>query len=273
MKEVFDIRRFGRYMVYDLKNVRSTYGLTFLILSLMPVVLCLLHLIFTLIGRNSWTAPSFGARAGILIVTTIALIMSFPANCYGFVTDKKAGTSWLLLPASSFEKFLSMFLICVVLLPAAYLLLYLGSDWLLSVIDRTAGDPLVKSVFGGNGLISFNFDQEASAEPVLGPFYAVYANYALAISVFLLGAVFFKKFKVVKTILAQIAFLMLFSIALSFVITTVGGDAFRDFIMSITGSDPDTIVRRMKIYLYVAWWGAVALVSAGTFFKIKTLQH
>ena len=267
MKNVFDFSRFGKYFAYDLKRIRSSYGLTFLILALMPVVLYVISTVFGLINGNGWAVPSSQMRLPVFFLTTGALLLSYPASCYGFITEKKAGSSWLMLPASSFEKFLSMLVITMVVLPVIYSLLYFGSDALLGLAGHGYGSGIASSLFqegGGVNVVSVN---GTGAGNGIYPLYMAFISTALT---FLLGAVLFRKNKVVKTILCIFALSFILSAVLVFLGRITDLEWWRD---SLLGADEDTVIHRVKVLANVASWTVVILLSLGTFLRIKTLKH
>ena len=49
MNNIFNIKRFCNYFLYDLRNAKNNYGLSLLILGVMPVVLYIIVQLFSLI--------------------------------------------------------------------------------------------------------------------------------------------------------------------------------------------------------------------------------
>ena len=108
MDKYFDLKRFGQYLKYDLNNLRANYGLTLLILACFPVVLYVIYILINLIFNGllggwadwHWSSPSMGFRIGMFFVCLIVLVVSFPSQQYGKLTEKRYGSDWLLIPAS-----------------------------------------------------------------------------------------------------------------------------------------------------------------------------
>ena len=270
MNNVFDIRRFGKYLAYDLRRIRSSYGLTFLILALMPVVIYTVTLAFGMVNGNGWAVPNSDSRLAVFFITTGVLLLSYPASCYGSITAKKPGSSWLLLPASSFEKFLSLLLITLIVLPVAYAVLYFGSDALLGLAGHGYGQGIATRLFVEKMSVNVT---SGGIEGTGGSAYPLYLVFITTALTFMLGAVLFKKFKVALTILCLMALSMVLSLVGVFVATHTDAEWWKNLFTWVIGEDEDTVLRRMKILANVSAWVVIALLGLGTFFRIKTLKH
>ena len=80
MNAIFDIERFFKVFVYDLNHIRRTYGITFLILCLVPFIYGFFYGFFPFILGHDWKIPDLGSRGFIFAVTGIVLIMSFETD-------------------------------------------------------------------------------------------------------------------------------------------------------------------------------------------------
>ena len=125
MNNTFSFRRFGSYFAYDIRRWASSYGPTLLVMSFFPVILYTLILVYSLLFRQMWCAPSETTRIIVGCIVSAVLSLTYPASVYGFVTDKRAGSAFLMLPASRLEKFLSMILNTVVVVPMIFSALYI----------------------------------------------------------------------------------------------------------------------------------------------------
>lgn len=137
MKERFNIKRFWNYFCFDLKHLWHNHNKTPLILA---SVMCLFQFLFTIgLYEDLEKDPMLD---DILSMTFMRLIMLFCmilamsvfiARVYGFVTDRKEGGEYMMLPVPVFEKWLSMMVICLIVLPLASLVTFLTVDGLLSL--------------------------------------------------------------------------------------------------------------------------------------------
>ena len=141
-----------------------------------------------------------------------------PVKCYGKLTEKQYGSFWLTLPASKLEKFISMIIITCIIAPLAGILLYIGADALICAIDPTCGRNLIQGGihflqnWSELGHMTLNLVDETLTiedaaltkqllEQLNSPMLYIDEIFGVTLP-FLLGAIFFKSGKTVKTILA-----------------------------------------------------------------------
>ena len=190
MNEIFNFKRFGTYFIADIKGCYRNYGLSLILLSLSGVIYYIISgLIGTIIGEGWETLISGITTLLIFIASSLAIVISMPHKCYGHITDRRMGASYILLPASTFEKFLSMIINSIVVIPAVFCSIFLGADAILAALDKEYVFCLTE--------LSSNIDIIMSMLTPLDDF-------AGGILTFLLGAVYFRKHKIAKTILVMI---------------------------------------------------------------------
>ena len=222
--DIFNMNRMGRYLVTDIKNAIARYGVSFLVMATVSLTAYLLVGFFTTIVGAGWYSLEVVPRSVILGITLVVLTLSAPAKIYGFITDKKEGSSFLMVPASSLEKTLSMIIVCCVVVPFAFFAVYLSLDQILCLIDNRCGDSLIIAINNGQTFMTDLF-QKASLEtnnviPDYSSFTSpwLYADdLAEGFLIFLLGALLFKSSKPAKTV----GCLILISIALSMIATPI----------------------------------------------------
>lgn len=221
-KEIFNFERFGKYFVSDLKTCRANYGLSLLVISvLVPLATYIMTIGVKAIAENAWEGPSIFFRGSVFVIAMLCMTITMPVKCYGRLTEKQYGSFWLSLPASRLEKFLSMILIVTIIAPAASAVIYLGVDFLNCLVDRTCGMSIIGGIiklFRGiepmKSEIMVNIMAEEpelveSMKTIMQQMFSpwIYIDeYIVACLPFLLGAIFFKNGKVVKTFLAIAAF-------------------------------------------------------------------
>ena len=161
--DIFNMNRMGRYLVTDIKNAIARYGISFLVMATVSLTAYLLVGFFTTIVGAGWYSLEVVPRSVILGITLVVLTLSAPAKIYGFITDKKEGSSFLMVPASSLEKTLSMIIVCCVVVPFAFFAVYLSLDQILCLIDNRCGDSLIIAINNGQTFMTDLF-QKASLE-------------------------------------------------------------------------------------------------------------
>jgi len=277
MSDIFDFRRFAKYFSYDVKRVSVSHGPSLLFFGCFPVVLFLIVGLWGLIfgeGHN-WATPLLNARTSVFFVLSLIVMIIMPSHVYGRITEKKAGSSWLMIPASRLEKFLSMILNCFVLIPIVYFALYFATDWLISLLNPEYGAPIIEFSNIKEALIGETEDSPYVVNSV--PF--ILSIITTTIAPFFFGAVYFRKNKVLWTLVLLFVLLVLFSIIMSLCAKAGMFDGVSDYLSSILYEGDDVkgvmkgLVNRINIVGNVTnliWLGAF---GAASWFRIKSLKH
>ena len=222
--EVLNMNRLGRYLVTDVKNAIARYGISLLVIATVSLTGYLLVGFFTMIVGAGWQSTPVAGRLMMMLISFIVLTISAPAKIYGFITDKKEGSAFLMVPASSLEKTLSMILVCCVILPFAFFAVYLSLDQIVCLIDAKCGDSLIVAINNGQNVLTDAFVRISRESNNVVPDYSSLAtpwmyfdDVAQGFLIFLLGALIFKSSKPAKTV----GCLILISIALSMITTPI----------------------------------------------------
>ena len=288
MKDIFDFKRFGKYFVSDFKGCVANYGLSLITISMLLYIICYVVTVsFGLIMNQGWEGLGLGTRATLFVMAMITLVITMPVKCYGKITDKQAGSFFLTLPVSRLEKFVSMLLMTIVVAPVIGTVLYLGLDALVCLFDKTCGNNLM-SEMKDLATIIMNLPEEAEMEAALGEIPDNLAKFIKEITcpwlyvddmigtclIFLLGAVFFKKGKTVKTFMACIAL----GIVTSIIATPIMAPWTNELFDMMDNGNFDEIFN-FGIFRHAALFDTLndTLVNIalliGIWFRIKTLKH
>ena len=275
MSNTFNFNRFGKYFVYDLKRQWKNIGMLMLIFALFPIIFYMLYMFFAALFDGGLMkifigididGPAGGARFGVFAVMSTIFVMLFPSRAYGEITNKAKGSEWLMLPASRLEKFTSMMLISLVVIPLVYVVVYFLSDAFVCLLDKSCGDSLM----------SFRINKEIGSSDFVIPangFWLLAANIVEYVSIFLLGGLIFKKWKVVGTALVLFALGMVFSCLFSVFITNANLDWWGNWFADWTIRHADSI--DIWLNAFINFWLLLILAICGTWswFRIKRLQH
>lgn len=230
--------RFGRYFRSDLSAAISNFGISLLVFSTMAATTELFNGLFSLMLSGEWQGMTTALRIVLFTVFGVIMLLSSPAKLYGHLTDRKEGTAFLMLPASRFEKYLSMVLITCIIVPLFFAAVYLSLDALVCLFDPTAGESLFSIIFLGSSRIDFSeFVAEASFpienfKAIMTPW--LYLDDLSQISlIFLLGALIFKKSKVGKTL----GSIILIALSLQLITTPIMSLAMFDKIHMLSDMD------------------------------------
>lgn len=142
MGNKFDSGRFGQMFSLDLKRCISNFGTSFIVMWCIPVALWIPSLAF------NFTMPPFARVYAIMITVFISTILA-PSKIFGDINMRREGIRFALLPASTFEKYLS-YAFCCTLVPIVVLLGSYAVDSLLTLLPIRGFENYVT-------LSSFNF--------------------------------------------------------------------------------------------------------------------
>lgn len=291
--DIFNFRRFGKYFASDISTCVANYGLSLMTISILfPVGTYTLSIIFNLLLGAIWEGPGMGLRFFVFAIAMFCMVVTMPVKCYGRITEKQYGSFWITLPASRLEKFLSMIIMTCIIAPVLGTAVYLGTDAIICALDNTCGRSLVTGgleLFRNMGDlmdITLNFVNESITiedaavvqeiiSQISNPW--IYIDEIFSITLpFLLGAIFFKNGKTVKTFLALFAF----SSATSIVLSPLMGNLAAEIVTSAT-SDQAAVMQLFSkgIFRNLILFDTVsdAIVNlallTGIWIRIKTIRH
>ena len=247
MNNTFDFKRFNQVLAYDWKRFIRNFGITLLVWISIPVMFWVTSLVF------DFEVPD-AVRVFIIFGLIAITVMSAPSRIYGKVNLPREGVGFAMLPATSLEKFFSMFLYCSLLTP----FLTLVGAWLF--------DNLMALLpFGG--FTEFIPIQDILTSVSFGDLILVFIALVVTAwaesSIFMFGNMLFKRRKGGKTF--GWALLIIFTLVMLFELT----DGWQLFDYLFSGGNSTL---NMLIYT------AIMLVIAcgfyfGTYRKIKTQKY
>ena len=269
MNNTFNISRFSKYLLFDLKSAWHNSGITILILGCTPVFIFAFYELFSLIFAQRFGYLNMGAVMAGYVVSFIVAFLAFPVRHYGGLTDKKEGSAWLMLPASGFEKFLSMLLISCVAVPAVWLATMAATDGLMSLVfhSRYGGMALPALVSGLNEILA-EVNGETGVELFIGAKTGIWLSWCADILFFTLAAIFFRKNKIVYGFLVAWGIGVLFSILIGLYIGLKIGNG-----VQVESLDLTDFAHYMNLFIFLAYFIEFAVLDLAIYFRIKTLKH
>ena len=276
MNNIFDIKRFGNYFLYDLRRAKNNYGLSLLLLGLIPVILFVAYVLLSLIGllfnshANGIGMMPDGMKFAAVFTTIFVVILGAGAKIYGFVTEKRAGSDFLMLPASTLEKWLSMVLVVCVVLPVILFALQFVSDGLLALIfPNTYGSSLASFIDQDfiDGISAGLMEEEGLYINFPAMMFLSWCQNVLA---FTLGAVCFKRGKVGKTILCLFGLGILFSTLMVLLVgnTSIDTDRFVSFFDS-----PEKAFSAANWLINIFYIIVIGGLLGGLYYRLRTIKQ
>jgi len=268
MNEKFDFSRFRKYLFHDLKSAAGSFTLSLLVCGCVPLIIVAVTFILSVVsGDGTSFVVSNSMRLLFIFLSCMVCAISFPMKHYGKLTEKRYGSDWLMVPASSLEKFISMLLLSCAVLPLCLFALMVITDGLVCLLTDVYDEPILRLVYGSSGLLPLK-----RLFPNIGM--AFHLEFCGWILMFTLGAILFKKSKTAKTIAAYLGVVVLFIAILLLVVgsgfTSINGiEGFQDY-FDIDEVSAKFWLRFAIISFYTVFF---ALMDIGIYFRIKTLSH
>ena len=222
MNNTFNFNRFKNLLLKDGKMYIRNFGTGLIVFCCLNAIFWIFNLLF---GTSS--IPQF--RFAMLCTWTFLAMLLVPSKVYGNANLSHEGVGFAMLPASSLEKFISMFLYCAIVTPVV---IFFGGylvDTLLSLFPFGGFEERVRlytindfvhMMDNSEGVVRAG-DTELSIADVfpIGVMRAsIYTSIIQWAAIFMLGNMLFKKHKAGKTLVCYMG--------ISYVFSTIFGLAF-----------------------------------------------
>lgn len=273
--EVFDFGRFWNYFKFDLKQMWRNHSKPAIFIGGAEILFYFIWVFFALIITGHWHGPMLAARIVVFIVAFTVLEL-YQTRTYGYLTDKKKGSAWLMIPASTTEKFVSMLIITLIVIPVLFLVVFFAVDSILALVDPTVGNSILgMGVDGYQGFLDgiTGLSQAAPINFSVGTFIGLWlVGLASNFLYFLLCGICFKRYKILLG--------LALTTALSFVVTPVVSLVLplwaENMIEMADADSPELALKVMQTTFNITFWMCIVFAIAeavGIFFRIKTLKH
>jgi hypothetical protein len=275
MSETFNFSRFWTYFKYDLKQMWRNHSKAAILIGGASALFYVLWVMCSLVFTQQWTSPVLVSRVIVLIVA-FAILEFYQVRTYGYLTEKKAGSSWLMIPASKGEKFVSMLLITIIVIPILFFAVYFILDGFLSLVDPTYGEALFTGALSGYRSIVEGLSEmgespiELSVSSMAFPtIVGTFCNFLY----FLLCGICFKKNKLVSAIAILFGLSLGMSLITGLVMPWLAGSVNWQFMADIDEQQAaQWLVGLMNAMVVLECLVTIGL-GWGVWRRIKTLQH
>lgn len=150
MSQTFDIKRFGKMLRHDVRRCSPTYGTV----GPMMISLVLFVPLMTLVNSVTETMDVDASyRLSMMTMITLFDAASLPLQLYANIDKKKrnSGIYYAMLPASKLEKYLSIAILSLVVVPVAVMAVNVALDTLLVAVHA----PYYSQYLWQSGLVSW----------------------------------------------------------------------------------------------------------------------
>ncbi len=278
MNNTFSFNRFKNLLLKDGKMYIRNYGTSLIVWCCLNAIFWIFNLLF-----GSETMPP--VRFGMLCTWTALAMMMVPSKVYGNANLSREGVGFAMMPASSLEKFVSMFVYCAIVTP---IVVFFGGyliDAFLSVfpfggfekpIRLYSLNEIIRMANDTEGVVNVG-DFELSLEQVfpIGVMRtSLYVGIIQWAALFMLGNMLFKKHKAGKTFACYLGISYLFSML--FGLLVVSSDRIEQWLESLEDLPAEEVVR---LWHNATIWGMIisivitAVLLYFTYRKIKTQKY
>lgn len=279
MNNTLDFNRLGKVIRRDGMNFIPNFGWSLVILWAIPVVIWLTS--FTFISQGGELT---GRLEMLRFLSTIALVVA-PAKLYKDCNDPRKGIQYAMMPASSLEKFISMFIFCVIVTPIVYMAGAVALDTIMAAFPGK--NPYNGFIFNllfnakeqNREIVEESWMYDGYLDDVNNAFSGFFIYFSKIISVILMSSIFmfgnmiFKKRKTSKMIgILTLIFIFAMVIFIKWVMN------HKDFMDEMADQElaREYIFHLINKATYIGW--AVSIVISGallglTYRKIKTQKY
>lgn len=256
MNEVFNIKRLANVLRYDFNLLCERF-----LKSMLPTIMIIYVILLVVANILSWSGSLEGFRwMSILFIWTVSCFAA-PFRMYYSVTHKTEGLIFATMPASMFEKYVSMLFYSILVMP------------LLSVSALFLTDTLIASV---SGILNLKTQGFLSPDYIgyLMTDYQMLFSLLLIISTSICGNALFKKNKILKTLLSVLLINIVMAMAMLFVLGTGVNAVIGISGMNFAGGEYITYTVtnscRAWVWLYASLPLLLLVIS---YFKLKNCKY
>jgi len=278
MNNTFSFNRFKDLLLKDGKMYIRNFGTSLIVWCCLNAIVWIFNLLFG-------TSSDPGFRFGMLCTWTALAMMFVPEKAYGKANLSREGVGFAMLPASSLEKFISMFLYCAIVTPVVVFFGGYLVDALLSLfpfggfekpIHLYTINELVRMVNDSEGVVQAGNMNIALTEvfPIGVIRTSIYVSIVQWAAIFMLGNMLFKKHKAGKTFVCYMGISYVFSTIFGLVFLTNG--RLERWLESLTDYPEGEMIRLAHNGLI--WGTIIGIIILGvllyfTYRKIKTQKY
>ena len=269
MNETFDIKRLGRLIKYEVINYIPNFFKSLLIFA---SVIAAVWIFSLTVDFN--VCPH--SRAGLVNALFVLAIVLSPFIVYKEMNDRKKGYIYAMIPASTLEKLLSMIVLCVVIVPLLAYAVLTATDLLLWLLSKAGIGPFLHMEFY-NPFTAVKLVDDEYLLPHIYPVFDSIIYFVNLIAYTIMFNTIFRKNKVLKTILFNMAmsfaFVILTAVIVNITTPEFWEDMFEGLVEWLDGkTDVElfgyvmTTVRCLTILMSMAFLSI-------TYFRIKKVNY
>ena len=269
MNETFDIKRLWKLMQYEVVNYIPNFFKSLLICASVIAAVWIVSLTFDA------SIMQFGRAELVNVLFMLAIALS-PFIVYKDMNNRKKGYFYAMIPASTLEKLLSMVVLCVLIVPLLTYAVLTGTDLLLWLLSKVGiGSFLYMDFYN-----PFTVGEIVDDEYLLPCIYPVFDCILYMVNIIAYTIMFntiFRKNKVLKTILFNMAMSFAFVILTAVVVNVTTPEFWEDMFEGVVEWLDEKTDVQLFGYLMTACRCLTILMSMAflsiTYFRIKKVNY
>lgn len=269
MNEVFDIKRLGRLIKYEVINYIPNFFKSLLIFA---SVIAAVWIFSLTVDFNA--CPH--SRAGLVNVLFVLAIVLSPFIVYKDMNDRKKGYIYAMIPASTLEKLLSMIVLCVVIVPLLAYAVLTATDLLLWLLSKAGIGPFLHMEFY-NPFTAVKLVDDEYLLPHIYPVFDSIIYFVNLIAYTIMFNTIFRKNKVLKTILFNMAMSFAFVILTAVIVNVTTPEFWEDMFEGLVEWLDEKTDVELFGYLMTTVRCLTILMSMAflsiTYFRIKKVNY
>jgi hypothetical protein len=269
MNEVFDIKRLGRLIKYEVINYIPNFFKSLLIFA---SVIAAVWIFSLTVDFN--VCPH--SRAGLVNVLFVLAIVLSPFIVYKDMNDRKKGYIYAMIPASTLEKLLSMIVLCVVIVPLLAYAVLTATDLLLWLLSKAGIGPFLHMEFY-NPFTAVKLVDDEYLLPHIYPVFDSIIYFVNLIAYTIMFNTIFRKNKVLKTILFNMAMSFAFVILTAVVVNVTTPEFWEDMFEGLVEWLDEKTDVELFGYMMTTMRCLTILMSTAflsiTYFRIKKVNY
>lgn len=201
MNNTFNIQRFGLL----LKRQWLEFGKIYLISLVVVIGVDVAFYIFNLYPFTGFSSQTLEFRTPLFVLFGLLFITAIASTYFAHLGQKPKAIIDLMIPASTFEKFLGGILFTALLSTISFILIFYLTDLaFVSYMRNVFQDAEISQTAPSlKENLAYFFVEQSQKSHLLQPFYIAPL---LMTSIFLLGSVYFNKFHYIKTAISLMIF-------------------------------------------------------------------
>lgn len=272
INQTFDFKRFCTYFKYDIKQMWRNHSVAAILIGASGLIAYVAWVLLSLVFNQTWVSPTLPVRIVVFLIA-FTILEFYQTRTYGYLTEKQAGSSFLMLPASTTEKFVSMLIMTTLIIPFLFIVVFFAIDSLLALLDPTMDTALITGLGSGLNSIFETLGENGSSPIIIVPgafvvscIMSIFCNFLY----FLLCGICFRKNKIGKGIAIIVGISFLSSLIMGFFAPSIAEN------MEMWNPGPDELVAFANRFYYIMMGVTLLIIFGlgwGVYRRIKTLKH